>query len=1394
MNFLSNHCSISYMSKVKLGAIAMLLFAMVGGVSAQSVQVDGLVEEDINTSLGENGVTFETSYLDKTLDYKDVFVPEQYHEHLADFDVNYDRKGNSGNVKFSIDFSFKDVDNSEELPNKLDGYSYSADFKDVGAGNGGQTAWTVQSNIQQVSGNPIQEDADYDLKITGANNNAQVDGSLNRVNDSDQIVNDATIDFNISSEEFAFDTGVFKPKVSSHYEHLIVEHEVRSSVSPQYGEILDIKENVYSGEDTTLLPVEGQINKYDGLNTPENDYVDRMLFRWDRGFEMGEENVTVVMAYPQDKEFLSKDLGGNTYNVSGSEYYSRVESEAESLGREDTLLNSTEGYKIKAFNTTVQGNTTVNLQYKIDSELNESNDLRMWVLGSFAGGSGTSSDPYEIENCSQLNETRTDLDASYELISDIDCSDTSNWNGGSGWIPVGKQVGEEFQGVLNGNGYTIHNLYSYRPNTNDQGFLYGTYFSSKVYDLGINANITGDYSVGILEAESSYEADLRRIKTSGYVKGYRVGGISGVYGGGLHNSYTNATVVGKSGGSAGGIASEVKVADKVLALGSVSTGSNVGGLFGTDYTFENISSSYWDTEATGETDGIGYVEDTSGENDITGLTTSEMTGTNAENNMNFDFGGTWMLGGSGEYPYLCWEKNECNTPPAVDSIDSPSDSSTIDSLSPSLDVSVSDPDGDSMTVEYFLNGSSIGSNSGVIDGSDSLEASGLEWGSDYEWYVTVSDGNGGSTTSSTYQFTTQSRPEISSVEVIRDEASGSTELSLGLDDKGESDIIGYSGLSSAFEFTNSSLKSDVGLPFSSSITVSDIPGAVSPARSVDVSKSISDVRERSEYGHDTSVQRVEKTGTLSSGGDGFDYNWTLTGIEGSIVQGLEFTGSVGAGGSAESDVVAESDWITAESTSTGKSGNSSRSHDLDTQYLLNGTTFHATNERNFTFQDVNISDYCSGVGLKDVAPGENDIACQINEYPGDYLVNEQNYSAEWDSGEVLIASGVDQNFTGVQNIYVENEQPASFQVNMSSMVNAPEACSVSSMVATVDASQAGNSSVSMSCDPGSELDYTPVSKTETSNDIVYTYEASISVASNASSNSDIDYCFPETRADNWGVREPGRYDVTFDGSSEATSVDQRNIDGIEHICLTKSTGSPSLLEGQHSVDFKYYESKDTEQTSGDSGGSTGGVSAGSEEQTVVENVTGEFDWVVSALGTDDRDFSFFGHPGEENTVPIALENTGDRPVNLTLECVGGSQCDTVELSRDRVEFGAEDFTSTVVDVKYSVPQNFTGSDYNFRIRVTDPSYEPGNSQGVAYMDFKVSTENPLLSIAIDRFSRLVSTIPGTPIPFFVLPLVPSMLAFAGIRSVWDEGGAILAGHVGISIVLFLLLLFGIPPL
>lgn len=125
-----------------------------------------------------------------------------------------------------------------------------------------------------------------------------------------------------------------------------------------------------------------------------------------------------------------------------------------------------------------------------------------------------------------------------------------------------------------------------------------------------------------------------------------VGGVAGLFEKATLSDAYAAGDIDVEGGSVGGIIGDGKVGtvERVFATGAVSEdGSNSGGLVGRlDNTSEtDLSESNWDTEATERADAVG---DANGvEFDAEGLTTSEVQGENAVENMDdaFDFEDTW---------------------------------------------------------------------------------------------------------------------------------------------------------------------------------------------------------------------------------------------------------------------------------------------------------------------------------------------------------------------------------------------------------------------------------------------------------------------------------------------------------------------------------------------------------------------------------------------------------------------------------------------------------------------------------------------------------------------------------------------------------------------------------
>ncbi|WP_379160896.1 GLUG motif-containing protein, partial [Paenibacillus sp. sgz5001063] len=138
---------------------------------------------------------------------------------------------------------------------------------------------------------------------------------------------------------------------------------------------------------------------------------------------------------------------------------------------------------------------------------------------SFAGGTGTASDPYQIATADQLNEVRNYLGAYYKLTADIDLSSYVNW------MPIGGVEGDNdftyfFYGNIDGNGYKVTNLKINRPEKVWVG-LFGAN-SGNISNMFLeNVEVKGSFYVGGLVGEN-YHGTV----TNSYVTGSVMGTVS----------------------------------------------------------------------------------------------------------------------------------------------------------------------------------------------------------------------------------------------------------------------------------------------------------------------------------------------------------------------------------------------------------------------------------------------------------------------------------------------------------------------------------------------------------------------------------------------------------------------------------------------------------------------------------------------------------------------------------------------------------------------------------------------------------------------------------------------------------------------------------------------------
>jgi trimeric autotransporter adhesin len=197
-----------------------------------------------------------------------------------------------------------------------------------------------------------------------------------------------------------------------------------------------------------------------------------------------------------------------------------------------------------------------------------------------------------------------------------------------------------------------------------------------------NGQITGSHSLAAVFGDDDHIGGLAGINgstgkitnsfASGNVEADDVGtgGLVGTNYGEISHSYATGNVIGDEsvGGLVGANRNNARIVNS-YAAGSVSGDDEVGGLAGRNYpngviaasyasgtvsgddetggfigwNQASLDSCYWDTQAANQSNGIGR----GSQNGLTGLTTSEMTGSSAEDNMpGFNWNSVWRTSGN----------------------------------------------------------------------------------------------------------------------------------------------------------------------------------------------------------------------------------------------------------------------------------------------------------------------------------------------------------------------------------------------------------------------------------------------------------------------------------------------------------------------------------------------------------------------------------------------------------------------------------------------------------------------------------------------------------------------------------------------------------------------------
>jgi len=881
--------------------------------------------------------------------------------------------------------------------------------------------------------------------------------------------------------------------------------------------------------------------------------------------------------------------------------------------------------------------------------------------------------------------------------------------------------GYSYYSYLIGSVATFKYDYNNQPQTFSPEGSGGVYrieiFGAKGQNSDLYSGGKGGFLNGTLALYPEDELDIYLAEStgSGYYQGGDAGGGSSGSGAGSTEVLfgTNGSLVGAADG--GGGAGSSSDGYTYGGGGGAAGGLGGSGYFGGDDAEGTGNGGDGGSDSPGSPGGYrtGLLEDTTGQEGYSSLVESEVKITLIES---------------------------FNQPPSVPSLDSPSNESSGLDNTVSLEASVSDPDGDDLSVSFHWgNGTEIATNTGVSNGSSTITSvSGLDWGTEYSWYVVADDGSA-STESGTSSFTTQYSPLISNTTFVDDRGQGLTEIQFGLDSQGESDISGYSGLYSSKLFSNTTLKSGIGLPFSSTVSISDSFGASSDV-DVDLYESDSGLREHN-YSHSIDVQRVNQSVTVfNNESSSIGYELVLD-LPGTLVQGQSWNGSIPGTGNVTHTAVSEGDWIVNESESTTEiSQDTSIKAGVDQQTLYNQSQLEVVNTRGFTFNDVDVSSKCATTSTVNVSSGESVVteACNNNSFSGDWIRNEENTSTKYVDGDVLLGKDATKSFQAQQSVEVTNVRSnTDLTVDLDSLIEDVSGCQLgNSSTQDVPADSVSSFTFTQSCSPGSHLNRTPVVKTETDSFYKYSIEFGFDVASNLTEEQDFEYAVKTDWADNWNSRDPTETEAFIDGSSKDIQVEERVIDGTEYIVFVigDEHGNSSVHEGSHTASLNYYESKSPGSTSGSSGGSGGGLLDGGSETVVEEVSSDKYNWTFSTITSNgDQSFQISGYPGASFEKYVVLRNTGDSNVTLDVECVSvGEACSWVDLDVDRVVLNRNSFSEKTVTVTGEVPEGFSeDAPIQFSIRASDPRFNESSSgdEGVAYVDFTV-TNSPVLGPAL----------------------------------------------------------------
>ncbi len=273
----------------------------------------------------------------------------------------------------------------------------------------------------------------------------------------------------------------------------------------------------------------------------------------------------------------------------------------------------------------------------------------------FSGGDGSSVSPFEISNCFQLQEMRADLSAHYVLVNNVDCAQTSSWNAGAGFEPIGSSS-SPFLGSFDGRGFVISDLYINRGSMSHVGLFGALYSGGVVSNFGLeNVNIVGSgYTGGVaghIGGIWNEETLVSQVFVTGQVTG---GGSTGclvgyvAYQSRVQDSFSVCTVSG--GWGTGGIAGSYwggEIVNTYSVVDILGSRNGKGGIVGQGN--QPVINSFWNVDLFSPRSGAGEPRNTSEMMQMENYVTWNIVEVESFANE------IWSIDNGNAYPRLGWQ-------------------------------------------------------------------------------------------------------------------------------------------------------------------------------------------------------------------------------------------------------------------------------------------------------------------------------------------------------------------------------------------------------------------------------------------------------------------------------------------------------------------------------------------------------------------------------------------------------------------------------------------------------------------------------------------------------------------------------------------------------------------